>query len=141
MNERYTMCIQRDAAIRIRTLGAILQVALDRTAHLCQLATNLMMTSCLQIHFQQIIIVGTSNDPIIEFCPFGTRHFLVVGIRLVLLLIAYEPMNKCSLWFCRTVLRDGPIGLMYLPLGKHLVETGEGFAGTGKKYQTADRTV
>ena len=135
------MSLEADAAIRIASLRSILQVALDRTAHLCQLATYLMMTSCLQIHFQQIIIVGTSNDPIIEFCPFGTRHFLVVGIRLVLLLIAYEPMNNCSLWFCWTVLRDGPIGLMYLSLCKHLIETGEGFAGTGKKNQTADRTV
>ena len=57
MHELHETAQQRDASIGIGTLGTIFEVAFDGTAYFCQLATYLMMPSCFQINFQQLIVV------------------------------------------------------------------------------------
>ena len=52
MDEVHGMAQQGDTAIGITTFGAIFEVALDGTTYLCQLAADLVVASCLQIHLQ-----------------------------------------------------------------------------------------
>ena len=53
--------MQADAAVRIRTGKTVFQVAFDWASHLGKLATDLVMTACLQVYSQQIIVVRASN--------------------------------------------------------------------------------
>ena len=67
-------CMQANASIGIGTRKAILQVTTDGTAHLSQLATNLMMASGLQIDFKQTVIVRTPYQAIVQ------NGFLAAGL-------------------------------------------------------------
>ena len=57
MREGDAARMQTDAAVRIGSFGAILQVALDGAAHVCQLATDLMMAARTEVDLQQVIAV------------------------------------------------------------------------------------
>ena len=57
MREGDAAGMQTDAAVRIGAFGTILQVALDRTTHVCQLATDLMMATRTEVDLQQVIAV------------------------------------------------------------------------------------
>ena len=57
MREGDAARMQTDAAVRIGAFGTILQVALDRAAHVCQLATDLMMATRTEVDLQQVIAV------------------------------------------------------------------------------------
>ena len=70
--------MQTDTSIGIRTWGTILQITFDRASHLCQLATNLMMTSRLQINFQQMIVLRMTYQFITE------NSLLTVGLLRVI---------------------------------------------------------
>jgi hypothetical protein len=49
----------------------IFKVAFDRAAHVSQLCSDLMMTTCDEFHFKKIIRVGTSYDAISQLSEFG----------------------------------------------------------------------
>ncbi len=93
---------------------AVFQVAFDRASHLGKLATDLVMTACLQVYSQQIIVVRASNHFIMQDCFLGIRPFRVISIALILLLVANQPVHQLSLFCRRTVLHDRPIGLLLL---------------------------
>ena len=82
--------METDASVRIRALGAVFEVALHRTTDCCQLTTNLVMPTGLQVDFQQSIVlpfhkglVGQNS----EFSFFGIR---LRYKRLVQLLVSRE---------------------------------------------------
>ena len=56
MNKTYMPGMQTDTSIRIGTWRTILQITFNRASHLCQLATNLMMTSGLKVDLKQEVI-------------------------------------------------------------------------------------
>ena len=80
---------------------------------------------------------------------------MVVSVRLVLLLIADEPVDSLlqpppiggGFLFSTPVregsgkTRYGPIGLVHLSFGKHLVQSGEGLRGACEDDEAADGTV
>lgn len=57
MREGDAAGMQTDAAVRIGAFGTILQVALDRATHVCQLAADLMVASRTEVDLQQVIAV------------------------------------------------------------------------------------
>ena len=132
MDEFGTAGMQADAAVRIRTGKTVFQVAFDRASHLGKLATDLVMTACLQVYSQQIIVVRAGNHFIMQDCFLGIRPFRVISIALILLLVANQPVHQLSLFCRRTVLHDRPIGLLYFADPEHLVQTGERLARLGK---------
>ncbi len=71
MDELYPPRMQTDAAIRIAALGAVLQIALDGATDSRQLATYLVVTAGLQIHFEQGIVIALDQRAIIENSQFG----------------------------------------------------------------------
>ena len=79
-----------------------------------------MMTTSEEIHFYKPISLASPYDTILEHSLLGILHLVVVGIRLVLSLVAYKPMLKCSLVGRRTIGHHSPISLVHLTLAKHI---------------------
>ena len=129
--------MQTDAAVRIGAGRTILQISLDGTAHLCQLTTYLVMASGFQIYFQQIIVLRPPDEPVMQNRFLAVRHFLIVGIALVLLLITYQIVHQLTLSLPRAVLHHCPIGFLHLTVPEHLVQTGKCLTRFGKNNKTA----
>ena len=132
MDEFGTAGMQADAAVRIRSGITVFQVAFDWAALLGMLATDLVMTACLQVYSQQIIVVRASNHFIMQDRFIGIRQLRFISIALILHLVANQPVHQLSLFCRRTVLHDRPIGLLYFADPEHLVQTGERLARLGK---------
>ena len=66
----------------------------------------------------------------------GIGLLLIVGITLVLFLVSHEPMGQRALAVARGVFGNGPIGLMHLALGKHLVQTTQCLRGACKHHES-----
>ena len=66
MNEPHTAGVEADAAVGIRTGGAVLEVAFDGAANLGQLAAYLMVTPCLELHLQQMVVREADKETVIE---------------------------------------------------------------------------
>jgi len=141
MDELHRAAQQGDAPVGIGALGAILEVALDGAAYLGKLATYLMMTARLEVHFDKGVVVGTPDDAIVELGTFAARHFVVVGVGLVLLLIAHQPMDESSLRLFGRVLHNGPVALEHLSASKHRIEPRESLGGAGEHDKSCHRTI
>ena len=128
-HERYT-------AIGVAAGCTILQIAFNGTAHGCQLTADLVVATGHQIHFEHAVVIGVTDDAILQDGFLGVRALAVVGLRLVLLLVTNEPVLQCTFQLLGGVLDYRPIGFMHFALGKHLVESGECFRGSGKDYQS-----
>ena len=81
MNKRNGTGMQTNASILIGPGSPILQITFDGTSYVSQLAANLMMTTRLESHLQQIIIVTFGNYFKIECCFFGTFFILSLRVR------------------------------------------------------------
>ena len=81
----------------------------------------------------------------------GIRAFVIVGIAFVLFLIAHQPVLQhvpltiiaelFTSHFSFLTPHDGPVGLVHLALGKHLVQTGKSLRRAGKDHEAADWTI
>ena len=57
---------ETDPAVRIGTLGSVFKVSFDGTAHVGELAANLVMTAGVQFDFQQVITLRGLNQGVFE---------------------------------------------------------------------------
>ena len=89
--------MQANASVGIGTGRTVLQISLNGTSHFCQLTAYLMMPPRFQVYFQQIIVLLPGYEPIMQNRFLAVRHFLVVGIALVLLLITYQIVHQLTL--------------------------------------------
>ena len=80
MDEIDGMGTEADAAIGVTALGTILEVALDRQADVCELTANLMVPSCVEIHFHECVIVVRSQRTEVENSLLGIRLLTVVSV-------------------------------------------------------------
>ena len=63
--------METNAAIGIRAFRAILEVAFYRTTDSCQLASYLVMPSCLQIDFQERVVLTFHKRLIGQHCQLS----------------------------------------------------------------------
>ena len=84
--------MQTYTAVGITALRAILEVTFYRTTDCRQLATYLMMTTGLQVHFQERIIVAAHKGLVTQNGLFSVFGALFGNIGLVLRFVAYEPV-------------------------------------------------
>ena len=141
MDELHRAAQQGDAPVGIGALGAILEVALDGAAYFGKLAAYLVMAARLEVHLDEGVVVGMPDNTVVEFGPFAARHLVVIGIGLVLLLIAHQPMDESSLRLLGRVLHDGPVALLHLSVGKHRIEPRESLGGAGEHDESCHRTI
>ena len=81
---------QRDAAVRIGPFGAVFQVSLDGTAHVGELAADLVVTAGIELHFQKEIAFRGLDELVFEpglFPPGG-------DVGLVLTLVPAKEVGK-----------------------------------------------
>ena len=96
----------------------------------------------MQINLEQVVAVRTANETVVEHRLFAARHLLAVGISLVLLFVACEPVCEGARWLCRGGAYNGVVRLAdFASHAKHFVESCQGLAGACKHYHTADGTV
>ena len=123
MDEMHGVAEEGDAAVGVAALGAILEVTLDGAADFGELATDLVVAPCLEIHLDEIVVVGMADDFVVEDGFLAVGHLMIVGIRLVLLLIAHEPMGQRTFRLRRHVLDNRPILLLHFTVCKHGIES------------------
>ena len=133
--------VQRDTAVRITAPGPVLEIALDRTAHVGQLTAYLVMAARQETHAQEEVAAGSGQEPIAQPRQLGLAALTGDHIRLVLLLIAHEPVFQFTLVLLRTPLHDGEIRLGDLSQSKELIHARESLARACKDDQPAHRPV
>ena len=151
VDELHTTGHQRDAAIGVGTWGSVLKVTLDGTTHRCQLTTDLMVTACHKMDFKECVVVGVGEGTVFQDGFLGVWLLRWIGVGFVLLFVADEPVLQrvpltivAELFTFHSYLftsHNRPIGLVDLALGKHLVQTREGFRGACEDDQSADGTI
>ena len=72
--------VEADTAIRIRTLCAILQVALDRTTNLRELTTDLVMTASKKLYVEQGVAIAAANHLEVQLRLLSILVRRVVGV-------------------------------------------------------------
>ena len=134
--------MKTNASIGVRALGAVFEVALHRTTDCCQLTTNLVMPTGLQVDFQQSIVLSLHKGLVgqnSEFCFFGTG---LSDKRLVQLLVSREVVLQAPFRLFGTSLHNRPVRLFDLLVRlEHVIQTCERFARSGKEHYSTRRTV
>ena len=120
---------------------SVFEVAADGTAHFGQLATYLVMASGEQFNGQKEVAVALPHQAVAQTGFFAARHFVVVGIRLVLLLVARQPVVQLAGFLRRAVGHDGEVGLVHPSLAEQVVHARQPLAGTGKHHDAAHGAV
>ena len=128
---------QAYAAVGVGALGAVLEVSLDGTAHVGQLAADLVVPAGVQFHFQKEVALGGLDEGVLEFGLFA-----VLGhVRFVLGLVAYQVVYERVAVFRGPIGREGPVGLVDFSFAEHFVEALQGLGGFGKQDHTAHGPV
>ena len=86
VDELYPAGQQADASVRVGALGAVLEVSLDGTAHVGELAANLVVPSGKELDFQKEIAVGGLDEGILKLGLLAVFGY----VRLVLGLVSYQ---------------------------------------------------
>ena len=113
MDEGDLSCVQADAAVRIGTTSAILQVAFDRTAYSRQLATDLMMTTGEEFNLKECVVVAGCQCAVVENGEFGIFRARLGYVGFVLRLVADEPVLQMSFGLLGRTLHNSPIYFIY----------------------------
>ena len=124
MNKTYIPGMQTDTSIRIGTWRTILQITFNRASHLCQLATNLMMTSGLKVDLKQEVIIRTADKLIAQNCFLTIGNLLIISIALILFFVTYQIMYQLTFRLPRAIFHNSPIGLSDLTVLEHLIQPG-----------------
>ena len=103
--------MQADTAIGIGATGTVFQVALDGATDSCQLATYLVVTSGLEVDFQEAVVLATHEGAVGED---GLLGLFIAGLGdegFVEFLVAGEVVLQARFGGFRASLDDGPVGL------------------------------
>ena len=87
-------CQQRDAAIGIAARRPIFEVAFYRATEGRQLAAYLVVAPGEQLHLEELVAVASGKEPEAQLRLLRAGHLAVVGVALVLLLVAGEPVGE-----------------------------------------------
>ena len=63
--------VERNAPIRVRTGGPVLQVAFDGASYRSQLGSNLVVASGFKVYFEQPIAIGAAQYTVVQYSLFG----------------------------------------------------------------------
>ena len=133
--------VERDAGVGIAARCAVFEVAAYGAAHAGQLAAYLMVASGEEFHGEQEVAVALAGEAVAQAGFLAVWNWVVVGVRLVLLLVAHQPVAEFAGILRGAVGHDGEIGLVDVPLAEELVHAGQSLAGAGEYDHTAHGTV
>lgn len=142
MGERQCAGMERDAAVGIAARCTVLEVAFDRTADVCQLATYLVVAAGMQVNLQKgVAPVADTDNTIVERRKLSPTSTLRHNATLVVHLILYEPVLQSSYRLCGRILDDSPVTLAKVTLLDHLCHAAQRLGSLGEQDNAADWTV
>ena len=135
MDEFQHSSVQADAAVWIGTRCAVFQVAFYRYAYFRELSPYLVVSSCLQIYFQQHIIIQGFDDVIAEngfFCSF-----CLVGVDdgFIVFLVFLEIVGEGLALWNHLFWHHCPVSFFNFSVFYHLGQAGERFGSFSIDYQ------
>jgi len=133
--------MQADASIGVATRCAVFQIATNWTAHGRQLAADLVVAPCVKMYLKKGETIRVTDDLVVEDGLLGIGTLVVVGVALVLLLVAQEPVCQRAFRLTRFVLHQRPVGLLHGSHTEHLVETRQCLAGSREDHYPTHRTI
>ncbi len=113
MSEGDATCVQADRAVGIGPTCTVLEIAPNDGAIGTELATYLMVSPGLELHFEERVVVGLSDDTIRQFGSLGSLCARSDGVGFVLLLVLFEEVHESALGLCRGRLYYGMVCLAY----------------------------
>ena len=114
--------MERDSAVFIAPWSAILEVPLDRVAHVAQLRTYLVMSSRMKRHGQQTVAVAHGETLVGEPGTLSLSVRLRHDVALVLLTIAIEQILSLSRFLRKSTTDHSVVDFVDLSSLKHSVE-------------------
>ena len=126
MDEADGAGVEGDAAVGIGAGGAILEVALDGTADVGELAADLVVTTGEEFHFHQVVPIGALQECIFELRFLRLSPGTLGDEGLVESLVAGHPVGQHSRFRRRLAATKGPVGLVDLPAAEHRVQALQG---------------
>ena len=100
-----------------------------------------MVTTRLEVDLHKGIVCRSAHNLIIQYRLLAIALWSLVGVRTVGFGVALDPVVERALLVVRTILRNCPIGLLYLLLTYHLVKTRQRLRGLSKYHSAAHRAV
>ncbi len=129
--------MQANAAIRKRCAGTIFYVAQNGHAGFGKLCPYLVKPSGFQVNFQQKSLDGLLQVLVVKYGLFGSCLGFEVGEGSVGFAVFSQVMNKfilvCWWFFCYQC----PVGFDGAFAAKLFIHAGQGFGGSGQKYNAA----
>ena len=133
--------MQADAAIGVAARRSIFEVAANGAAYGCELASDLMVAPSVEVHLDEVVAVGMSDDLVVEHGFLGSRALVVVGERFVLLFVAHDVVRERGFRFSRRILHERPVSLVDALGAEELVEACQRFACAREDDHAADGAV
>ena len=130
--------MEADAAVWVTARSTIFQVASDGATYGCQLAADLVVASCVEVYFEQVVAVGVSDNAIVQHSFLGVRTLGRVGEALVFLLVAHEVVRQCDLFLVRRVLHQRPVCLLNTSVAELTGANENEPTGDGEPKELAD---
>lgn len=109
MDELQVTGVERYAAIRVAPRKTIFRVAFDGATDGGELAPDLVVSSCLQVDLQQVVVVRVGNASEREDGFLGPFRAFLAGEGLVQTFVAGEVVDQGHLVLRRQIFDDGPI--------------------------------
>lgn len=123
--------------------GAVLDITDDRAAYGCQLCTDLVMSSGMEVDLQQRLpFGGLSHHSILQHRLLRLLRRRADRVALILIPIAKEMVGQSGSGAIRTSLDKGEVDLLkVVPTAKGVIESCECLAGACEEYHPAHRSV
>lgn len=134
-------CMQADAAVGVATRSSVLEVAANGASDSCKLAAYLVVATCMEVHFEQMIAFRVAYDLVVEHGLLGAGALVGVGERFVLLLVANDVVRKRRLLLAWRILYECPIGLVHALGAEKVVQSSQCLAGASEDNNAADGTI
>lgn len=123
--------------------GAILDISDDGATYSCQLGTDLVMPSGMEVDLQQRLPFGRlSHHSILQHRLLRLLRRRADRVALILIPIAKEMVGQGGSRAIRTSLDKGEVDLLkVVPTAKGVIESCECLAGACEEYHSAHRSV
>lgn len=135
--------MKRDVAVVVAPRKSIFEVALDGTTQMCQLATYLVMTTCVEHYLQQMVAaIAHSEGAVVKDGQLAVGIGFVGHKALVQSRHAVDIILEMAFLLRRGVLHNRPVAFLEIAtLLNHHVQPSQSLAGFGEDHSTAHRAV
>lgn len=134
-------CEQRDAAVGVAALVAVLEVAADGAAYGGELDAYLVLAAGEELDFEEAVAVALGYECVAQAGFLGAGARRGGGVAFVVALRGGDVVGELGLRLGRHSAGDGPVALVDGAGAEHLVEARQGLGCLGENHNAADGAV